>query len=420
MFGICDLELEFHCPGDGAQCMNNAPAPLFSCDAFNVISFDSYTCSGGDVQGALAFRNIGQLDGFDAGLLISNSDIYTLFTVMTAGNLTWSSGEVHPTLGYPYPYENRTNGVTQYAPEGYIGVAGVFTAPAYLQSALFPNPYITTGQFDQCQNYYQDIQDLMAALPTSAVASVIYGDGLMFTCTDNTLDMYHATVDGAILSSTNWYITSGCKFTAGWIIDVTGTSDVTIMGGPFPGVVEKVVYNILGSGRDIVGATGVTGNILSPGNNYIQNDGVTYGRLIVGNVTVARQNNKPNCIDFETVTVSNLNLQAVAVGDSWIYVVDVGCYSVGDLVCSPSGECKKVTGGIIETNKRSVTYKLTVNSAFGSSYPAGTVFTTTVNANEPRAAQIPVTTETPASTSDMGSDASLLVASSVVLLAALL
>jgi len=258
----------------------------------------------------------------------------------------------------------------------------------------------------------------MTNLQTNAVSSVIYGDGLQLTCTGSSA-MYHVQVDGAVLSTTNWYLTSGCDFTAGWIIEVTGTGPVTFKGAPFPGVVEKVIYNIQGSGRTITGTNGVAGNILAPSNTYTQSSGVTYGRLIVGDVLQARQNNKPNCYNFQAVTVSNLNLEPVQLGDSWIYVVDLGVYSVGDLVCSPSGECKKVVGGEITANKRASSQKLLVASAWSNTYPAGTLFTTAVDPNVARAAQIPVTQETQASTSWDSSDASLLAASSVMLLAAL-
>jgi len=180
-----------------------------------------------------------------------------------------------------------------------------------------------------------------------------------------------------------------CYFTAGWIIDVTGTGDFTIQGSPFPGVVERVIYNVLGSGRTITGNTGVAGNILAPQNNYVQYTGVTYGRVIVGNVIFARQNNKPNCVNFQTVNVTNLCLKAVSVGDDFVYVVDLSNYVIGDLVCF-NGNCHSVTGGVVgDVNQDGVIDNVMyVSPPFGQSYPPNTMFVSNIDPNTPR---IPLT-----------------------------
>jgi len=294
LFGICDVQLEKHCPGNGPICLGAPPAPLWFWDAYNVLSFNTFNCTGGDVEGRLAVRNSCYLDGFTLGLEITPTDYYSAFALLVAGDCTWLSGSVHG---------------------GSIGVGGTFTAPSYLTTSAISPVDVTGSQFDSAQSYYESIQSLLSGLGTNAQASVIYGDGLMITCDDHTNILNHVAVDGGILSTTNFYLLKNCLFTAGWVIDVTGTGPVTIQGSPFPGVVERVVYNILGSGRIITGNTGVGGNILAPQNSYVQYTGVTYGRVIVGDVIFARQNNKPNCINFQTVNITNLCLKAVNVGD---------------------------------------------------------------------------------------------------------
>jgi len=380
-FGICNLELQYHCPGNAATCMEVAPNALFEWDAYTLISFNSYTANGGDIEGAMAVRNRANLASYDVGLKLGQSDAYTLFSLLVARNATWVSGEVHPDAGSPWTDRNGNT-----FPQGYIGVGGIFEAPAYLQASVLQNAYITGAQFDEAQQYYQKIQNLLAGLPTNAEAKVIYGNGLQVTCDASATGLVHFTVSGDILSKTQWYITVGCQFDAGYIIDVTGSGNVVIQGGAFSGIVEKVVYNVLGSGRTITGATGVSGNILAPGNSYTQNAGVTYGRVIVADVPEARQNNKPNCTDFKSVTISNIVLERVEIGDKWIYVVDASNYNVGDKLCF-NGECSPIVLALELPDR----FKIQVANSFSSPIPAAALMTTTVDANAARNDPIPIT-----------------------------
>jgi len=322
------------------------------------------------------------------------TDYFSIFSLLVAGNATWVSGSVFPLI------INSTDG-------GFIGVGGVFNAPQYLQLNRI-NSYITDTQFDAAQAYYISIQTELSSLGYNAFSQIIYTDGLLITCNSSTDVLYHVQVDGATLSTVNWYILQNCLFTAGWVIEVTGTADVTFQGSPFPGVVERVVYNIVGTGRTISGTNGVGGNILAPQNTYVQYNGVTYGRLIVGNIIYARQNNKPNCINFEDFVITNLNLKAVTVGSDYIYVVDLSNYVVGDLVCF-NGDCHTVTGGIIgDLDGNGVLDNvLTVSPPFTQNYAANSFISTNVNPNTQRTALIPVVMTTPtASTKPINSGAS--------------
>jgi len=189
----------------------------------------------------------------------------------------------------------------------------------------------------------------------NAVASLQYGDGLLITCTDNTAILNHVVVDGAVFSQVKWYSLQHCNFVARWIIDITGTGNIVIQGGAFPGIVERVIYNIMGSGRTISTTNGVAGHVFAPNNIFSQPAGVTYGLVIAGDIPIAKQQNKPNCQNFNPVTVTTKLKQAIQSGDTIIYVVDYPDFIVGDLICINS-DCRKIVGPVaVPNNKRDAT-----------------------------------------------------------------
>jgi len=258
-----------------------------------------------------------------------------------------------------------------------------------LQSRRDARAYTPSSIFDAAQTYFVNITNKLSSLGTNAVATVVYGDGLLLTCTQ--IDtLYHVKVSAGILSSTNWYLTSGCTFNAAWVIDVTGTDNVNFQGSPFSGVVERVIYNIP-NGNSITANNGVAGNILAPTSTYTQTTGVTYGRLIVGNVTFARQNNKPNCIDFSRVTITNKVLKKVNLGDNFVYVVDIKGYAVGDQVCI-SGNCRKVVKGEIGDidGDGKIDNVVIVDAPFATTADVMSDAITTIAADAARADQIPI------------------------------
>jgi len=336
---------------------------------------DSYTCHGGDVEGRLAVRNKMDVSGFTVGLETRSTDPISYYDVVVAQDATWTDGSVN---------RGTNDGL------GVIAVGGNFNAPAYLQARRDENAYVPTSIFDEAQAYYTTISNTLSALATNAVASVVYGDGLLLTCTSASESLYHVKVDASVLSSTNWYLTSGCSFSAAWIIDVTGTTTLSLKGSPFSGVVERVVYNVKG-GNDITANNGVAGNILAPNSDYFQTAGVTYGRVIVGNVTEARQNNKPNCIDFKTVVITNKILKKVNLGDDFVYVVDIGGYAVGDQVCI-NGNCRKILKGQVGDidGDGTVDNVLIVDAAFATEAPVMFEALTVVDPNVERES-IPIT-----------------------------
>jgi len=380
-FGVCDVQLVENCPGNAATCKAAPPAYIYSWDAFNVVSFDSYTCHGGDVEGRLAVRNNLDVSGFTIGLKTLPTDAQSYYELVVAQNATYVDGSVH-------------NGNTL----GEIAVGNTFVAPQYLQDQRDLSAYAATSRFDEAQAYYTTISDKIAALGTNAQAGLIYGDGLTLTCDDANSALYIVRVDTATFNNVNWYVTNNCKLTAAWLITLTGNADVNIKGAPFPGIVERVVYNIQGT-RTIRANNGVAANILAPNAQYTQSQGVTYGRVIVGNVTVARQNNKPECLNFASITITQKNLVPVKAGDDFVYIYDLTPYIAGDLICA-NGECKKIVSGVISNDDQGNTVKrVQLASGWSRDMPAESTFTTNVvsPSDASRSEALPIEDETKSS-----------------------
>jgi len=255
-------------------------------------------------------------------------------------------------------------------------VNGMFNASNYLLPRQISNVTNAGAAFDSAQSYYQSVQDALAALPINANARIIYTDGLEITCNSFT-DLYHVAIDATTYSTVNWFSLIGCRFSAAWVIDVTGSGDVTIKGQPFPAIVERAVYNILGTGRTISGQTGIAGHILSPGNTYTSSAGLVYGNLIVGDIATVLQVRKPNCINFADVTISTKVTKAVVVGDTTIYVADLAQFIVGDVICI-TGDCRTVVSGEFVADGENWQAVINVATGYNTAAPEGTFVTTDV------------------------------------------
>jgi len=117
-------------------------------------------------------------------------------------------------------------------------------------------------------------------------------------------------------------------------------------------------------------------------------------------------------------------LRPVTVGDQWVFVVSVGDYHVGDMVCSPSQECHKVVGVVLsqplQLSKRQdggQEIALQIDGSWSASYAVGTEFATEVDPNVERTNPVPVTTNS--QFFDWSSDASTMAASFAVFFALL-
>jgi len=419
LFGACDVQLQKSCDGVAATCYV-APTAVSvlgsSFSDFTVTSFNSYTCKGGDVEGRIAVRNNALFDFYTAGQeLRLASDGFKLVTVLVGGNAQWSAGSILPDGTQP-----AVSG-----PQSFIYTGGEFTGDAsrYLASQYVGNVSGTIdAAFGAAQKYYTQLQNDLAALPINAAASLQYGDGLSITCNSRTDNLYHLAVDAAVLSGVNWYATSNCNFAARWIIDVTGSGSVSFQGSPFSGIVERVVYNILGSGRTVTANNGVAGHLLAPNNIFNQPVGVTYGLVVFGDIKIAKQNNKPNCKNFGNVTLTSKLSVGLRSGDKIIYVVDLPDYAVGDLVCI-GGECRKVvSGAVASTPKRqSGGAAITVDTPFNFAHSANTFVLTSLAADASRSDLITYEVASQSQNDPFAnpSSSAQLVASAVLLLIAL-
>eukprot|EP01119_Soliformovum_irregulare_P010879 TRINITY_DN267_c0_g3_i1.p1 TRINITY_DN267_c0_g3~~TRINITY_DN267_c0_g3_i1.p1 ORF type:complete len:694 (-),score=174.65 TRINITY_DN267_c0_g3_i1:43-1989(-) len=382
-FGMCDVVLQQTCNGTSPQCYPtpSLPASVGSVQpwsTFNVLSFGSYNNNGGVVEGRLAARNDVTLDSFTLGRNLPANDFWS-YSLVAGGNLAWSSGSLLP--------DGSSNGLIATALVG-----GNVTAPDYLASRLSTNsigrPNVKAS-FDAAENYFNGIQVELSTLPVNAQAQVQYGNGLFITCSDFTSLVYHVKVDAITFNSVYWYSTVNCSFSARWVIDITGSDDVTFQGAPFPGIVERVIYNILGSGRTVSANNGVNGHLLAPGNTYSQTQGVTYGNLVVGNVAASRQNALPQCTKFNPVVITVKLMTPVTLGDTIIYVADLSNLVKGDQICI-NGNCADVVKGVYVADGDGWRGAVTVASAPFSAGVYSLATVTVINVEEDRSVPLAI------------------------------
>jgi choice-of-anchor A domain-containing protein len=292
-----------------------------------------------------------EVGGFTIGQELRTSgdhDTVMPYSLYVGHNASWSSGTLYPT-GNPADPQGAQE-------DAFVG--HVFTAPEYLQMRREGHSQVVGDQdqyFDTNLAYYRKVQADLAALPLNGVSELIYGDGLQITCDSNADLIHHISVADTVFSNVNWYILLNCNFGARWIVDITGTGKVTIKGAPFPGVIERVVFNIFGTTdplRTIEVSTGVGANILAPNCNFVSHQGVTRGLLIIGNVEHIIQANRPDCITFEKVVLSTRTAEESKVGWKRLYVITFNGIQPGDMICF-GGECIKVVA-IEETEEKKV------------------------------------------------------------------
>jgi len=256
------------------------------------------------------------------------------YSLYVGYNSTWNSGTL-------YPIENEQD--SQGQQEGAF-VGECFNAPEYLQVRREGFSNVLGDQdifFDQAQAYYIGLQVKLASLPINAQSTVAFGNVLSITCNKSDDLLYHLSIDEATLSQIDLYILNNCNFFAIWIIDVTGEGQVHITGAPFPGIVERVIYNILGCNRLITICTGVAANILSPNNDLSIPSGVTRGIIIVGNLLSLIQANKPDCTTCQ-VQITTRTAEVSCIGWKKIYVISLNNIQPGDTICIDGG-CQKIT-----------------------------------------------------------------------------
>jgi len=398
--GFCDARINNKCPGNSPIC-NGVPYVRFGTETFfydatwenyNVISFGSFNCPAGQVEGRLAVRNNVNLGGFSIGYAIdttstSSKDRYVPYGLLVGGSATWTSGTLWPDESVSHP--SRTE---------YIGVSGTFNAPTDLQGrqlivpgpnggVVQPTPNIQ-GEFDKAKTYYTRLQNMFSAATPNAAATLQWG-GLFVHCADPAANFYYVDIQGADLSQSTWWNLENCNFQAVYVLNIRGSGAVSVQGGDFPTITERVIYNVVGTGRTFTTSSGLNGNILAPNNIVKQNNGVTKGLVIAGDMPTALHSQNPNCINFDPIRITGRVAGSIIFknnnkrdASSLIPVYSVGLFSIGDQITLGS-ETVTITGA---ESLYGFTY-LEVQPAVTGNYATNTEFTTIVddplNANRP-------------------------------------
>eukprot|EP01119_Soliformovum_irregulare_P013257 TRINITY_DN3517_c0_g1_i4.p1 TRINITY_DN3517_c0_g1~~TRINITY_DN3517_c0_g1_i4.p1 ORF type:complete len:742 (+),score=274.67 TRINITY_DN3517_c0_g1_i4:83-2308(+) len=329
--GLCNYSL----PG---TCNLGIPKfPILGMDwsDFNLISFNSFTCSGGDIEGRLAVRNRVQLSGYSVGLqLEKTTQSWKSHSLVVGGDASWTEGSLHP--------DGSVSGV----PKSYAYVGGSNNFPTYLSSRIVNPAEVSADKmkqsFDEAKNFYLNVQQRLASMPINAVASVKYTDGLEIQCAGKS-DFYHVSIPGQIYNSIHWVGLVNCSLTAQWAVDITGDVDIIMSGAPFPAISERVVFNILGNPRKVRINTGLSGHLLAPLHTFDMTNGVTYGTVIAGDVTFSRQNNIPDCINVKPVTIVTPVIMPVNPGDTSVCVPGIDVPAGNDTMVCMALECQCVT-----------------------------------------------------------------------------
>jgi len=385
-YGVCDSRLDRYCPGDSANC-SGVPVPSIGQStidwlAYNVISFDGFVAGTGSVGGRLAVKNDVTLgDGFSVGygvvltpIFPSNTTITPIapgFSFIGGHAVSWGSGALYP----DYTYLR--------AEFGFAGDS--FTGPSYLASRMIANistlGYSLDSDFEDARSYYAALSSNFE-LETDNVALTTQWSGIFLDCSNATevsandgLPRYIVTIDSSVLAASTWWQLNACDVDGTWIINIGGTGDVTFQGGNFPGISERVLFNVLGSGRTINVGSGVAGSILGPNQEFSQTGGATYGLVIVGDVSAALSTSQPNCIDFAPFDVVTVNTESINPGDTSISVSGNDQFTGGDSLDIGGSENVTVQETIIDNGQ----YYMTVNPPINGSYGSGTFLTTTVN-----------------------------------------
>jgi len=374
------------CPGTDAYCHGPPSIGIdqgfTSWESFNVISFNNYIVNSGDIEGRLAVKNnFNVAAGFSVGYKTDTTptghDIFVPAALVVGHNSSWPNG------GSIFP-DGKGSPTMSYDEGAFVGDS-YSDWPPYLKIRVIGTSTIIgdkDSDFEAARTFYANLQTRFGGGAINCQVNPKFG-GLFFTCDDITSNFYYCSVSDTDLSAATWYNLDNCNIQASYVITVTGTGDVTLQGGRFPTIVERVVYNILGTGRTIEIQTEVGGNILSPNNIFHQTNGVTKGLVIVGDVTAVVQNNLPICNKFDPVIISahtrdriNGNPQTRDTSASdLIPVYTFGSFALGDDITVGGAETTTVMNGVYDSNNNLF---LQVDPPLTGTYGADTVITASV------------------------------------------
>ena len=378
--GFCDVRIDNFCPGDGPKCYGppsiQLDQVLVPWENFNVISFYDYKAGSGDVEGRLAVkRNMVLSSGFSIGYKTDTTanghDNWVPFGLVVGHNASWDSGSLWP----------DGSGVPNASPQEEAFVGQSFDTKDYLLMRWGSRSTVIgdkDADFESGRRYFEYLQYVFAGKPVNSQVELKWGDGLFITCDNYADEFIYVQVDDVMFSSTRWYSLENCNIASNFVITITGTGNVLFQGGRFPGVIERLIYNVVGAGRTLNITTGIAGNILAPDNNFEQPNGVTQGLVVVGDVRSVVQANKPNCRTFDPVIIlsytdGEITPSKKRQSESRIPVPSFGGFIVGDEITIGS-ETVTVVRAIIENDQSF----LIVEPALTGTYGTNTKISTTV------------------------------------------
>lgn len=284
---ICEVYFPNYCPG-GPQSIPNQPnqpsragedcpsdpsivldGNTYSFDDFNAVSFDSFSSNSGDVEGRTIVKNSVNVNAYSFGYEtrsggVSAWDNSLPYALVAGRDLKMVGGAVYPD-GSDFPYvgarENIFVGRSSSGSSDYI-VSQSVTGHCNNEGCL-------DAYFDNAQAYYTLLSQSWAAVPDNVAYSAQFSE-LKLTCADSSAASYQVTIPAADFNTITYYTLVNCGPDAQFILNIAGTGDVSFSGDHIYRQSEKVLYNILGSGRTINVHTEVDGSILAPNNIYNQ------------------------------------------------------------------------------------------------------------------------------------------------------
>jgi fibro-slime domain-containing protein/choice-of-anchor A domain-containing protein len=313
---ICEVRFPDFCPGspveqDGSSRQSTCPEDPtvsftpggidYSFENFNVISFGSFYAPSADVEGRALIRNNLNLPngGYSFGHQLRTQgsaawDISLPYSLVVGGNIHWAVG------GAIYPQGGAGDAYPGFRENIYMG--GVYTGGvADLQARIVNSPCAgcLNADFDSALAYYTLLSQSFDGVADNIVVTAQFS-GLNIACNNLALSSYSVHIKASDLSASTWFIEpfTGCNLNAQIVFNVImDQATVTFQGDHLKGFKnERVLWNILGSGKTVVVMTEVTGSILAPNHIYNQPGfGVVKGNVIVGDVTQAHQINRLHC-----------------------------------------------------------------------------------------------------------------------------
>jgi len=280
---ICDVQL----PGQGSSPVFEFNGTSYGFDNFNCISFSSFKGNGSDIEGRLAVRSNVDLNDWSIGLSISTSgtnplDRYVPYSLVVGNSAIFQSGTVYPDGSSTSQEED-------------IFCVGEFEGPAYLSARVHNGSSIDT-EFVAAQTYYTQLSNAFASVVDNAVSTFEFG-GIFIVCNDPNATSISVTINDTTWSSSTYFgQPENCNQDAQFVFNIAGSNNVSFQGGRWSFTPpEKVLFNIIGSGRTVFVSTEIYGSILAPNNAFQWTGGVTNGQLIFGDVLQSSQMNRLNC-----------------------------------------------------------------------------------------------------------------------------